>query len=197
MRTSGTKERLLEAGLAQISEKGFLGATTRAIAKRAGVTEVTLFRHFGSKERLFEEVLSAHTFLPRLQALLPELRGMSYSQALTTIGISVLETLEERKSLFKIMSTEVHLYPNKVQDAYEKFLREMVGTLAGHFRELQRSGQLRKFPPLTGARFFLSMLVSYFRTEVVMNNRRIARKEKEQTVRDFVDIFVNGTAARR
>jgi AcrR family transcriptional regulator len=48
-----------------VSEKGYLGATTREIARVAGVTELTLFRHFGSKQRLFEEMLSRHTFLPR------------------------------------------------------------------------------------------------------------------------------------
>ena len=55
--TTTTKEKILTAAMSLVSEKGYLGATTREIAHDAGVTELTLFRHFGSKEKLFEEVL--------------------------------------------------------------------------------------------------------------------------------------------
>jgi AcrR family transcriptional regulator len=65
MKKEDTKEKLLDATLSLMSEKGYLGATTRAISERAGVTELTLFRHFGSKEKLFEEVLNKYSFLPK------------------------------------------------------------------------------------------------------------------------------------
>jgi AcrR family transcriptional regulator len=48
----GVHERLLSAASAVFAEEGFRGATTRKIAARAGVNEVTLFRHFASKEEL-------------------------------------------------------------------------------------------------------------------------------------------------
>ena len=44
-----TRQKLLEATLELISEKGYLGATTREIASLAGVSEVTLFRKFEKK----------------------------------------------------------------------------------------------------------------------------------------------------
>src|SRR6516164_1006081 len=52
-----TKERLLEAAAWTFSREGIQGATTRQIAREAGVNEVTLFRHFKSKEQLLEAVL--------------------------------------------------------------------------------------------------------------------------------------------
>ena len=52
-----TKELLLDAALEIFSENGFNGATTKAIAEKAGVNEVTLFRHFGNKEALFNAVI--------------------------------------------------------------------------------------------------------------------------------------------
>jgi AcrR family transcriptional regulator len=73
MKSTDTREKLLKATMELVSEKGYLGATTREIARQAGVTELTLFRHFGSKERLFESLLSGYTFLPRLKEL-PELK---------------------------------------------------------------------------------------------------------------------------
>lgn len=39
------------------AQEGLAGATTRAIAKAAKVNEVTLFRHFGTKDRLIAAVI--------------------------------------------------------------------------------------------------------------------------------------------
>src|ERR1700750_843031 len=52
-----TRERLLDAAVQTFSGDGIQGATTREIAWRAGVNEVTLFRHFKSKEQLLRAVL--------------------------------------------------------------------------------------------------------------------------------------------
>jgi len=47
-----TGEAILAAAAELIGERGYRGTTTRAIAERAGVNEVTLFRRFGSKKGL-------------------------------------------------------------------------------------------------------------------------------------------------
>jgi AcrR family transcriptional regulator len=49
------RDRLLVSARAVFAEKGFRGATTRDIAKRAELTEPMVFRYFGSKAALFEE----------------------------------------------------------------------------------------------------------------------------------------------
>ena len=51
------RDRLLEAACKVFAREGLDGATTRAIAREAGVNEVTLFRNFGSKEKLLAEVV--------------------------------------------------------------------------------------------------------------------------------------------
>ncbi|MEH2385114.1 MAG: helix-turn-helix domain-containing protein, partial [Nostoc sp.] len=45
-----TRTRLIEAASQVFASLGVQGATTREIARVAGVNEVTLFRHFASKE---------------------------------------------------------------------------------------------------------------------------------------------------
>jgi AcrR family transcriptional regulator len=52
-----SRERILDAALRVFGEAGYLGATTRRIAQEAGVNEVTLFRHFGSKDELIREAV--------------------------------------------------------------------------------------------------------------------------------------------
>jgi AcrR family transcriptional regulator len=66
------RDKILEAAVAAYSEFGF-GATTRRVADLAGVNEVTLFRHFGSKSALMDEALTWYlTRLSRADAPLPE-----------------------------------------------------------------------------------------------------------------------------
>jgi AcrR family transcriptional regulator len=52
------REQLLQAAVKVYSTSGARGATTRRIAQEAGVNEVTLFRHFGSKDALIQEALA-------------------------------------------------------------------------------------------------------------------------------------------
>jgi AcrR family transcriptional regulator len=51
------KDQLLEAAAQVYADSGYHGATTRRIAAAAGVNEITLFRHFGSKDVLLREAL--------------------------------------------------------------------------------------------------------------------------------------------
>lgn len=55
-----TRQQLIDAAVRVYAECGFRGATTRRIADEAGVNEVTLFRHFGTKSALIEEAIRAN-----------------------------------------------------------------------------------------------------------------------------------------
>lgn len=54
-----TKNALLEVTARLFACHGWRGTTTRRIAEAAGVNEVTLFRHFRSKEALLGEAIQA------------------------------------------------------------------------------------------------------------------------------------------
>jgi AcrR family transcriptional regulator len=195
MKKLETNEQLLKATLKLISEKGYLGATTREIAQEAGVTELTLFRHFGSKEMLFEELLKSYTFLPKLKELLPELEGLTCEQSLTMIARRFLLTLKERKPMISILYSEVTTYPEKIRTVYNNFIDEMRATLAGYFKILQERGILKlTISPEIAARVFLWILFSYFRSEEIMRGGSGMTKQKlDKNVGEIVKIFMHGT----
>jgi AcrR family transcriptional regulator len=54
-----TRRGILRAAEESFATAGFVGATTRQVAARAGVNVATLHYHFGNKERLYRAVLDA------------------------------------------------------------------------------------------------------------------------------------------
>lgn len=48
-----TRKLIIDASLEVFTEKGYTSATTLDISKKAGVSEMTLFRHFKTKDNLF------------------------------------------------------------------------------------------------------------------------------------------------
>src|SRR5437764_1000020 len=52
-----TTQRLLDAALAEFEKRGISRATMEGIARRAGVTRVTVYRRFADKETLARAVI--------------------------------------------------------------------------------------------------------------------------------------------
>ncbi|HSW64586.1 MAG TPA: TetR/AcrR family transcriptional regulator [Dissulfurispiraceae bacterium] len=188
-----TRLRILEAALRLFSRNGYLGATTREMAREAGVSEMTLFRHFPSKEALFEAVLSTHTFLPALKGIIPAIQTMPIEEALVIIARKYLETLDIRRDFIKIMLSECRFFPEKVHGVYRAFLAEIFSTLAAYFSERQKAGIMRPFDPLLGARAFLAMFFTYFlTTDIVMFQAR-EHSSVDKVIHEYVSFFLRGT----
>jgi AcrR family transcriptional regulator len=65
---SRSRERIFDAALQEFSARGFAGARTSAIARRAAINEQMIFHCFGSKDGLYREVL--HREMARISTLL-------------------------------------------------------------------------------------------------------------------------------
>lgn len=50
--------QIIEVAMSLFADKGFKGATTRAIARAAGVSEAIIFRHFTTKEDLYDAIIN-------------------------------------------------------------------------------------------------------------------------------------------
>lgn len=57
-RGDATRQQLLDAAAAVLTERGYAGATTKEIARRAGVSEGTIYRHYADKRELFGAVFA-------------------------------------------------------------------------------------------------------------------------------------------
>jgi len=188
-----TRNKILDTALKLFSKKGYLGATTKEIAKEAGIAEVTLFRHFPSKEKLFEDVINTYSFLPILKGLLPEISNIPYEKALTVIARRFLDTLDLRKDMIQIMHSEVRRYPEKIHKIHHGFIDETIKTLASYFNEMHKKGIMRAFDTESGARAFLGMFFSYFNAKEFHILKKYRKIDTDKIVKEFVGIFLRGT----
>jgi len=76
---------VLEAANVEFALRGLHGASTDAIARRAGISQPYLFRLFGSKKELFIAVLEA-CFARTLEDFRGAASGKSGQEALAAIG---------------------------------------------------------------------------------------------------------------
>ncbi len=193
MSADETRKRILDSALALFSQKGFTGAATRDIARRAGVAEVTLFRHFVSKEALFKAVIGRYSFLPALEELLPQFDHLTYDNALREIASQFLTLMEERRDFVRMMLAERHLYPAPVREIFRGYLSEIFRMLADYFRRLQARGVLRDFDADICAKAFFGALFArvHFTGFFFEEDRRSASSKR--TLDEITALFVNGT----
>ena len=156
---------LLTAALHVLAERGLKGATTRAIAERAGVNEVTLFRRHGTKLALLRAaVLSRTTVLAgrgvhytgNLEADLIHLTR-EYGEALHTVG-----------PVIRVLVTEFPRHP-ELQGVLDG-PRELFAQVAALLGRYQQEGQLRPeplgslLPALIGPLVLPHLMPDLFRT---------------------------------
>jgi len=190
----GTRRKLLEATLELISSKGYHGATTREIASRAGVSELTLFRRFGKKERLFEEMIRSFTFLPRLKDLIQEMEDKPLEEGLKNIGVRFLQTLRLRRSLVRILLTEISRYPRQVRTIHQQMIDNQARTLEDFLEKRKGRGEIRPLDMNLPAYAFFRILFMSFLHESILAERNMNDDRIEFIVDEVVETFLNGIA---
>jgi AcrR family transcriptional regulator len=127
---ASTRERLLAAAARVYVRAGLTGATTREIAEEAGVNEVTLFRHFKTKDRLLAAVV-----------------GDNFGEKPASEQFTTPESTNDlRKDLLKLAK----LY-EKLLTANLPLVRTMLGELQHHGREHEQQVFRSIFIPLKAA----------------------------------------------
>jgi AcrR family transcriptional regulator len=191
-----TRERIIKAAFELISIKGYQGATTREIAKSAGVAEVTIFRHFTNKETLFAEVLQSFSTIPTLAELIPKLNKMDYENGIRLLTFSFISRLEELRDWLRILNTEVGYAPEILQDQYNAFMNQIFSLLTEYFEDVHNRGLLLDgLEPQYVARTFHSLTMGFFYVEGFLGVKSGLAESCGSVMDAFVDIFCRGTKA--
>jgi AcrR family transcriptional regulator len=97
---SERREAVLEAARFEFAQHGLHGASTDAIARRAGISQPYLFRLFGSKRALFIAV-NEQCFQRTLDLFRAAASGKSGREALGAIAASYRELIESDRTMLQ------------------------------------------------------------------------------------------------
>ncbi|HSW36609.1 MAG TPA: TetR/AcrR family transcriptional regulator [Candidatus Limnocylindrales bacterium] len=188
-----TRVQILQAGLELFSELGYVGATTRGIARRAGITEVTLFRYFPTKEKLFEEVVNAYLPTPGFSEIIFKAKDLAYRDALAMIAGAFMEGLRTEKKLIQIMYSESQRYADLMARVYMALVDNLISLLAAYFEGLQHDGLIRKFNARAGATAFLGMWSALYEAKYLLQISGFSEIDETEIAKEYIDIFFTGT----
>ena len=107
------KEQIIQSALSVFIEKGFSGTTTAELAKAAGISEVTLFRHFSSKQEIFHAGVEPILF-ESLTNDMPVIEGKIGVEALSNILFKRIKFLADHRGIINLILNEHLLNQNDV-----------------------------------------------------------------------------------
>jgi AcrR family transcriptional regulator len=192
-KTDTTRQRILRAAGQAFGERGYARATTRAIAQAASVNEVTLFRHFGTKQALFAAVIE-HFAAPALTSAIEAQLTGDYRQDLLHMGRVVAHTLLERQDGVRLMLCEAGHF-SEVRDVMARNPRLLRQTLARYLETQMERGLVRPLHAEAAAQLFWGMFFSYAISQGLLGETVHPELSLDQIIIQFVDIFIAGTAA--
>lgn len=184
------RDMILEATVKVFAEGGTRGATTRRIAQEAGVNEVTLFRHFGSKEALLREALFREGREVRIPPL-PE-QPVDPARELTEWCLEHLQRLREAAPIIRTCLAEFEERP-EVSACGCQVPLQVANQLAAYLDRLKEGGWMS---PQQNSRSAAAMLMGAIFTDAMGRDLMPERYPygMEEAAVTYVRIFLNGVA---
>ena len=173
---------------------GFTDTTMQFIAAEAGASKETLYRHFGSKEGLFSEIVEkrANHFLERLDDSLHNPGGPP--EILQFLGVELIEKMlgADTLCLSRLVLAEGPRNPDLGRIFYDQGPDRVRKRLAQFLAQATERGELRCPDPTIAARLFLGAVVNhYYLMNLAVPDREIAtRAQLEHHVREAVGMFM-------
>ncbi|SFI49448.1 transcriptional regulator, TetR family [Paenibacillus sp. UNC496MF] len=151
---SGTRERLMNAAVDLMAEHGYKGASTKDIAAAAGVSEMTLFRQFGSKLNMLEEAVDRYYYTVEFRKLFAERIVWELERDLRLIGETYHELMERNSRILLIFQSESRSIPS-LAERIRKHPRALQEMLTGYLEAMKEKGKLADVDPATNAASYL------------------------------------------
>lgn len=138
-----TRQHLLEGAARVFARAGIAGSTTREIAREAGVNEVTLFRHFQTKDKLIAAVIGENFGAQAVLALSPAPRPTGDLRAdLTGHARRYEQLLKDNLPLIRTMIGEVHHHGDHERQVFKAILRPLREALISRLQSAQDRREL-------------------------------------------------------
>ncbi|MCM3240532.1 TetR/AcrR family transcriptional regulator [Heyndrickxia oleronia] len=185
-----TSERIIEAFIELFRDFGYKGATTRAVAERAGVNEVTIFRHFGNKKGIMDAALESVSYSPFLEKIINEDMVWDLEKDLWKIADSYHRYMVKINDLVLIGFRESQLFP-ELNDTIVQIPKQLKANLVSYFTEMYNRGKLIETNIEFQAMNFIWLNFGYFLSKSRFGNQVITSSQNE-FLKHSIQLFARG-----
>ena len=185
------RDELLGAAARVYAEAGYRGATTRRIALAAGVNEITLFRHFGSKDALLREAL-ARCQDPHSDELLPETPSNPMAELLAWAGSHITD-MRGSQALIRTCMGEFAEHPGLFVPENSGPVRA-ARALTQYLTRLRQRGLARaEFDPAAAAALLIGTLFADAMGRDIMPD--LYANQPDMALKEYIALFLRGIGA--
>lgn len=195
------QRRILQAAVDVFAEKGFAGTPTAEIAKRAGVAEGTIFKHYKTKKDLLLGVVAplfAKLIVPRVIAPVRELLRAPHASLdalLRALAKERVAFMREHQRTVRIVVQEISFHP-ELRELFARTIAPLVHDDAvAVVQRLQAEGKVRPGDPLAMVRLVVGTLLTFAATRFVLFPERAWDDDAE--VELMVAVLAAGLAPPR
>lgn len=160
-----THEKIMKAARELFEKNGFSAATTKEIADLAGVSEVTLFRHFSTKRALFEETLHSCIHPYKVDEYIENSAAYELETDLRNIARNMMETYGSNAPLIRmIMRDKFRESPPSMM--FRKNEHGAENRLLEYFVTMHKMGRLGPDPQMA-IKFYMTNITGYFMRNIL------------------------------
>lgn len=187
-----TRERILEAAIRLFGGTGYVRTATRTIAREAGVNEVTLFRHFGSKQNLLLACLEAVQREGFVSTFEEHLTG-EYAADIAIMARRQMADMVERSDVLALLFCDANQVP-ALREALQAGANQNAERVAGYFRRQIEAGVIRNdLNPVDLAYAFDSLFSINLLFQSLVHAGIRPTMPPDETIDALVGLFVRGT----
>ena len=184
-----TQLKIMDATMTLIIDKGYSGATTKEIAKLAGVNECTIFRRFGEKKEIVLAAMELAKWNPGLSESDFTYNGDLEEDLLSFSGIYMSKVTPQ------MVKVSIGLRAAELQgEALPGIMRvPMVfkNVLLRYFTEMIEYGKINDYDVESLAAQFISMNFGFVFLDASFGDKLFG-VSKEKYIRDSIKVFVAG-----
>jgi len=189
-----TKKKIIDAAADVFTKNGYVRTTTRSIAKAAGVSEVTLFRHFENKENLMTAAMDTYGSPYVVRMIERRLTG-DYSADMHMMGSVLMHVLQERAGVILFAIGESRHFPG-MRKLFSKMPAQLWDMLARYLQKKMDEGVVRELHPEAAAQAFFGMFFAYAISRKAFKLGPKPEISAQEAADQIVDIFIKGTIAQ-
>ena len=192
-RSDAKRDAILRGAKAVFLKHGFESTSMDVVALRAGVSKMTVYRHFGSKEALFAGVITnlceriVDGDLREIFELPPREALMAFARKMIAI-VFAHETVE----LHRIVIAESRRFPKLGRLFYQSGPEACIAALATYFDRYVDDARFKVRNPRRAAEEFLELLRGYAHLRVMLGLERVPSSvEMEERIEGAIRHVLN------